>query len=216
MLLGKKGTDSQNNYCNPRCACAPRVNNNSNNNNYRNNDINISLDAEHYDSFLLTHSYGNCVPFDTSTLPSRTPCDDLFQQGVDYVYIPYTRTGGDLRSYLRFLVDIDIAFQLAPDRCKREAQLILCHYFLPPCGNSTVFEPPTSVCKDVCNYLRNLCPVEYEFMLEYFQQQPSLSQAGLTFINCSNTGEYIEPLPHCCSDVGIDIRKSLKLSLLLN
>ena len=145
-----------------------------------------------------------------SHLTLGTPCDDLFQQGVDYVYIPNTRTGGDLRSYLRFFRDTDLAFQLAPDKCKREAQLVLCHHFLPPCGNSTVFEPPTSVCKDVCNYLRSLCLVEYEFVLDYFQQRPGLLLAGLTLINCSNTGEYIEPLPHCCSDVGIDIRKSLK------
>ena len=155
------------------------------------------------------HSYGNCVPYDTNTIPSGTPCNDLFQQRVDYVYIPYTRTGGDLRSYLGFLRDVNFVFQLAP-QCKREAQLILCHYFLPPCGNSTVLKPPTSVCKDVCNYLRSLCPVEYEFVLDYFQQRPGLLLAGLTLINCSNTGEYIEPLPHCCSDVGIDIRKSLK------
>ena len=159
--------------------------------------------------FWFTHSYGNCVPYDLSSASLGTPCDELFQQGVDYVYMPYTRVGGQLSPYLSFFEDTHIAFQLAPDRCKRQTQLAMCHYFLPPCGNSTVFKPPTSVCDDICNHLFDLCPAEFEFALQYFEQRPGLVQAGLSFINCSNTGEYLEPLPYCCSDVGVSIRKLL-------
>ena len=149
---------------------------------------------------MLTHSYGNCVPFDSSSLDSETPCDDLFEQGVDYVYISNNREGGDLRSYLRFFESAIFAFKIAPDRCKREGKLLMCHYFLPPCGNSTVFEPPTSVCEVVCNYVRSLCPAAYIGAVDYFQQEHNVS------LNCSNTGEYLETLPHCCSDVGVDVR----------
>ena len=99
----------------------------------------------------------------------------------------------------------NLAFTIVPDLCNREVQLILCHYFLPPCGNSTVFEPLTSVCEDICNYFHDLCPEIIKDVSNYLNQR-----YNQTLINCSNTGEGIEPLPHCCSDVGINIRKSLK------
>ena len=176
--------------------------------------LNNNMNRMNEQCFLVyIYSYGNCVPFNSSSTRLGTPCDELFQQGVDYVYMPYTRKGGQLRSYLQFLEDVYIAFQLAPDLCKRQAQLGMCHYFLPPCGNSTVFEPPTPVCDDICNHIHDLCPVEFEFVVQYFEQRPRLVEAGLTFINCSNTGEYLEPLPYCCSDVGISIRKCMKYEL---
>ena len=125
------------------------------------------------------------------------------------MYIPLTRgkARGDLESYLRFFMDTDLAFNLAPERCIKEARLILCHFALPPCGNVTVFEPPTSVCEDVCNYLRSLCPEEFLQVSEYFRIRTDLARYGLTMINCSNTGEYLEPLEHCCSDLTIKIRE---------
>ena len=167
----------------------------------------MSVNVEYNKSFLLTCSYGNCVPFDSSSLDSGTFCDDLLQQGVDYVYIPYTEEGGDLRSYLNTFANLNLVFKIIPDRCKREATLILCHSFLPPCGNSTVYEPPTSICEDDCNYVRDLCPVEYLGAAEYFRQQRNYS------FTCSNTGEFLDTLPHCCSDVGVDVRKSLNYFL---
>ena len=95
-----------------------------------------------------------------------------------------------------------------PLRCLDEARAILCHYFLPPCGNETVFEPPSSVCEETCDYLRYLCPEEFEALMEYFRSREHiLGRLGVTMINCSNTGEYIAPLDHCCSDLNIEIRK---------
>ena len=90
----------------------------------------MDVNVEYNKSFFVTHSYGNCVPFDSSSLDSGTVCDDLFQQGIDYVYIPYTREGGDLTSFLMLIQSANLAFAFVPDRCKREVQLILCHYFL--------------------------------------------------------------------------------------
>ena len=93
------------------------------------------------------------------------------------------------------------------DNCRDPALQVLCHYYFPPCGNSTIFEPPTSVCMEACNYLQDICPNEWREVVAYFDENDSIVRSyGATFINCSNTGEYLDPLPYCCSDVGIDIR----------
>lgn len=131
----------------------------------------------------------------------------MYTQEVTYVYVPFTRVGY-LEGYLSFFQDTQLTFDLVPEECVDEARVILCHYFLPPCGNITVFEPPTSVCEDVCEYLRSLCPTEFELVEAYFEQRADLlTQYGLTMINCSDTGEYLNELDHCCSDLSIDICK---------
>ena len=156
----------------------------------------------------MLYRYGNCVPYDTSSLTRGTPCDDLHIQNVDNVFIPYNRAGGNLQYYLSFVRDTDLLFSFIPEICRDEAKLVICHYFSPTCGNSTVFEPPTSVCEDICNYLRSLCPMEWEQASEYFEVRPDLASIGFTMINCSNTGEYLPP-SHCCEDLGIEIRKCI-------
>ena len=84
----------------------------------------------------------------------------------------------------------------------------MCHYYISTCGNSTVFEPPTSVCQDVCEYLWNLCPDQFQQLALHFLRNANvLTPAGLTMINCSNTGDYISPLQHSCSDLDIKIRE---------
>ena len=151
-----------------------------------------------------TYRYGNCVPYNSSSLRQGTPCDDLYIQNVDYVFIPFDRANGTLENYLYFVEKTRIAFNLAPEICKHEAKVVFCHYFLPPCGNSAVFEPPTSVCKDVCSYTHSLCPEQWALVKEFMKNQPRYVENGFTMINCSNTGEYLDPLSHCCEDLGIN------------
>ena len=62
-----------------------------------------------------------------------------------------------------------------------------------------------SVCQDVCDHLHNLCPLLFEQLEVYFSG--TVTPEGVTMINCSDTGEYIAPLQHCCEDLDIDIRK---------
>ena len=89
-----------------------------------------------------------------------------------------------------------------------EVREVLCHYYLRPCGNATVFELPTSVCEDVCKHLENLCPeVVREIDIFFETNKEILAPYGLTMINCSNTGDYLPPIHHCCTSLGIDIRK---------
>ena len=162
------------------------------------------------------YRYGNCVPYDISSFERGTLCDDLYIQDVDYsyVFIPYNRGGGDLKYFLGFVDDAELVFSFVPEICIDEAKLVICHYFLPTCGNSTVFESPTSICEDTCNYLRSLCPVEWEQVSQFLDSQPFLKGIGFTMINCSNTGEYLPP-SHCCEDLGIGIRKCITVVISL-
>ena len=124
------------------------------------------------------------------------------------VYLSSRRLGGNFQLYLSFFDDTQVFFNFIPEVCINEARKILCHYYLPTCGNSTTFEPPTSVCRDVCEYLWSLCPEVYEEFSRFFESNElRLSPIGLTMINCSNTGDYINPLHHCCTDLDIAIRK---------
>ena len=133
-------------------------------------------------------------------------CDAIYTPGVDYIYVSYQRTGGDLDTYRNIIeVAAGLLIALFRDECRDLAIRILCHYFLPPCGNSTTFKPPTSVCMETCNNLRETCPNEWNLALAYFEENENDARSnGATFINCSDTGEYINPLPHCCSNLGID------------
>ena len=125
------------------------------------------------------------------------------------MFLSSRRAGGDFNRYLRIFRDTALFFSFIPERCINEARKILCHYYLPTCGNSTVFEPPTSVCEDVCNHANYICPDEFrQLTLHFTNNAGELRPLGLTMINCSNTGDFISPLQHCCSDLGIDIRKS--------
>ena len=131
----------------------------------------------------------------------ETLCDGLYTPGVDHVYIPYRRQDVALIT----LLENAAAFrERVPDKCLDPAIRVFCHYYLPPCGNTTLFEPPTSVCMEVCNYLGDLCPSEWEQAVTFFEVNEALFYEA--FINCSNTGEYLDPNPYCCSDVGVDIR----------
>ena len=151
--------------------------------------------------------YGKCIRYDTSNLDLGLPCDDLFKQGVENVFLPNDRANGNFQLYIQIIGNARLVFSLIPQRCAEEANLILCHYLFPPCGNSTVFNPPTSVCGEVCDYLQSLCPDEFALAIAHFGAQPRLMELGFTMINCSHTGEYLEPLQYCCSDVDVEIRE---------
>ena len=157
---------------------------------------------------MYLYRFGNCAPYEADE--ESLSCDALYTPGVDYIYLSYRRLGGDILSYRQAITaSAKLLLFKFRDECRDPALRILCHYYFPPCGNSTVFEPPTSVCMETCNYLREICPNQWNDVEAHFEENHStVSSYGATFINCSNTGEYLDPLPYCCSDVGVDIRMS--------
>ena len=160
---------------------------------------------EHSPPNICTYRFGNCLPY--KIRERGNPCDLVYTEGIDYIYLPDRRTGGDIDRYLNLVEDASLILSLVPDKCLDPALRVLCHFYFPPCGNSTHFQSPTSVCIEFCNYLQELCPFEWGQAIAFFEENDSrLRPQGLTFINCSNTGEYLDPLSYCCSDVGLQIR----------
>ena len=159
------------------------------------------------DVYFLPSSYGVCEAY----MGGVTLCNSVFRAGVDLVYIPYTRTRGDQRLLSSYMNDSNsFVSPLMQERCREVTIKLLCNYYLIPCGNSSVFQPPVSVCSEQCFHLRNdLCPNEWEQVLAFFRSNPELVALGLGFIECNNTGLILEPLPHCCTDAGITLRKCL-------
>ena len=140
------------------------------------------------------------MPYQRGT--RSTPCDNLFTPGVDYVYIPYRRALGSIETLNSFIADTNIVVDLIGERCREAARKAVCYFYYPPCGNSTTFQPPKSICQDECLYVKDtLCPVEWALAQDHFQNIPNLLNSyNLHFINCSNPATYIEPLPRCCFD----------------
>lgn len=102
----------------------------------------------------------------------------------------------------------------ALESCYDTAVKVICHFYLPSCGNATHFQPPTSVCSETCYQLRDLCPVEWDLVVSTFEENRILLEAdGLLFIECDNPGHYLSPLPHCCSNAGVN---TCKLTLKYN
>jgi len=148
------------------------------------------------------------VPF--KILEHGTPCDIYYTPGVDYVYIPYQRAGGNIDEYLYNLELAGLFISGVPlHQCFESAKEVLCHYLLPPCGNASILAPPTYGCAKECNYVAEICFTEWEQLRTFIETHRDTGQCyGLTPLNCSNTGEYLffESYSVCCSDVGIDIR----------
>jgi len=149
------------------------------------------------------------VPYQRGARP--TPCDNLFTPGVDYVYIPYRRAFGRIETLNRIIADTNIVVDLIGERCREAARKAVRYFYYPPCGNSTTFEPPISVCQDECAYIRDeLCSIEWQLALQHLAGIPDiLNTYNIHFLNCSDPAAYIEPLPHCCLDGIVQIGEFL-------
>ncbi len=149
-----------------------------------------------------------------------TACNSVISAG-DYIYIPYGRVDGDQKRLTEQFNMASIIVTLLPPRCLEVVRKLLCTYYFIPCGKLHSFDnvsgqnfvemiPPVSVCSEPCFYLQNdLCPEEWKTAIEYFESRPDLVAVGLGFINCSEPGVLLEPLPYCCTDAGITTCKPM-------
>ena len=145
-----------------------------------------------FKSQLAHCRYGSCVPFSEYMLGSGIPCDRVYESGTDYVYI--------IESIQTLNVIWEIEEELQEDSyCIDSLLRMICHYYLPPCGNSTDFEPPTSVCSDACYLLSKMCPTHWG----YFESELRKENIPL---NCSYV-EYVYSLYDSCSDLGVRTSK---------
>ena len=91
------------------------------------------------------------------------------------------------------------------DHCNDIVRRVICHFYLSPCGNSTHFESPTSVCKETCHQIGKMCGQEWESIVVLFElNRLALASDGMTFINCEDPGRHLKPLPYQCSNLNIN------------
>ena len=121
----------------------------------------------------------------------------MYQEGRDYVYISKQRTVEYYKNILNAIHETEQFFKrhLNDDKCTNSTIRMICHYYLPPCGNSTHFEPPTSVCEAACELQSDEC----SSLLANFQQRLMTGDQ----LNCSTS--ILDPLPHLCYNLGLDI-----------
>ena len=147
--------------------------------------------------FVYDFRYGTCIPFSLSpTLNFTTLCEGVYQKGKDYVYISKQKTADYYAKLLNVIGETEHLLRktFVENECTDPFLRMICHYYLPPCGNSTHFEPPTSVCEYACELQSEKC----HFFLDNFQHRLTGDQ-----LNCSTS--ILDPLPHSCSNLGYDI-----------
>ena len=158
--------------------------------------------------FVYDFRYGACIPFSLSpTLNFTTLCEGVYQKGKDYVYISKQETADYYVNLLNVIGETEYLLRenFADNECTDPLLRMICHYYLPPCGNSTHFEPPTSVCEAACELQSEKCQI----FLENFQQ--TLKRFTGDQLNCSTS--ILDPLPHSCSNLGLCKNQSLLVDL---
>ena len=157
----------------------------------------------YYNTMYSTrHRYGSCVPFSPKGI--ETICDGIYKPGINYIYIPSNGDGGRNRQFIRkFEIFSVLVLVHSHSVCREPMFHLLCHYYYPPCGKAKDFIPPAAVCSEQCRAITELCPLEWaEIAKEYVSR---VSPEGVSFIDCNSTGDYLAPLPHCCSDLPLNI-----------
>ena len=107
----------------------------------------------------------------------------------------------------RALDAVSVVLVTTPNRCKDLIRNVLCLYYYPPCGFNETFTPLVSICPEECFHIQHECAdvwKQVESLLNVFE-------SDLEVINCSNPGQILDPLPHCCVDAGITMDTSTSI-----
>ena len=141
-----------------------------------------------------------------------SPCDDVFTEDVDLVYIPNIRANGN-QSYIRNLAE-DFGEEgtvvFLSTSCRDFIVKSVCLDLYLPCGRNGIYHVPRVVCPEVCRYLsETLCPADYqriEFLTE--QLDPDfVNNIGFEIANCSSNQAFIDEFldlnQDCCTNAGV-------------
>ena len=123
-------------------------------------------------------------------------CDDEVGENAS-IYIR-----GGTQAHLTSTLNSDIlvsALHTTSSRCQDLIRNVLCLYFYSPCGFNGTFTAPVSICSEECFYVQHQCESTWKQLVDILK----ISKPDDGFINCSNPGQRLNPLPHCCVDAGI-------------
>ena len=127
-------------------------------------------------------------------------CDSVVRPGIDSVYARSKL--GNQRTIAQLLNikirDVETLIDDHDSSCVKQAFRALCYFYLPPCGNSTHFVPPSSICQEQCYMIQNECRKTWKTLLLAFKSVEPV-------IQCNDTSKLLFPVAHCCTDAGISM-----------
>ena len=152
---------------------------------------------------IAIRSGGVCQPYSDMQLLQESICDNVFEAGVDLVYIPHGRF--DSLAQLRdAMEDLTAVLTFISGRCQRVAEIVICTHFYSPCGHENATQIPTYICPEACYYISDdLCRSEWE---QANSLLPLSYGETFTLPNCSNTDEHLKFLnlsSDCCTNGNI-------------
>ena len=126
-------------------------------------------------------------------------CADVVRLDIDHVYARSRL--GDQNTIAQLLnkklTRVENIIADHDGNCVKQVLRVLCHFYLPPCGNATHPTPPSSICQRECQMVQEKCEKTWEAVL--------LAFAGVTpVINCNDTSSLLFPVPHCCTGAGLE------------
>ena len=170
---------------------------------------------------VLYRTNGSCEPYLGSSLNIRSPCDQFFTPGVDYVYMLNNRLRGSQRTLRGFADDFDAALIFFSLECRSEAIKFLCYNYYLPCGYNGTYHVPQFVCSDFCKYIsqQSLCLAEWQRGASFLASRLDIlypNEETLNLPDCNHTDEHISYLNlsnDCCYNGNIETSKSTCLQL---
>ena len=125
-------------------------------------------------------------------------CEGVLRQGVDFVYAKSSL--GNQTVIADFLNKEIRDIDSGDEDCIKMMYRVLCHYYLPPCGNTTHTAPPSSICQEECQMVQDKCKDTWNaalLLLHIGDIKP--------VIDCTDTSKIIFPVPHCCTGAGLGL-----------
>ena len=144
---------------------------------------------------VFLYSYGECSLYISKT----TACDYMLNSGIDYVYASFKLGSQSTISHLlnEAVKNVEqLIDKRDEDQCIKQVFRVLCHFYLPPCGNSTHPVPPSFICQEECQMVQEMCKKTWTFFDVVLRDKS---------IDCSDTSRLLFPVSHCCSDAGLDL-----------
>ena len=157
---------------------------------------------------------GNCTPYLPSITNRVSPCDNVFNVGVDHVYVPVERARGNqqrLRTYLENSSAYTAMLGVSNQGCIDAFIKAICVHLYLPCGSNSSIHVPQFLCPDTCRYITDdVCRESWPLVVERMRTSlhPALRNMGLDLPVCNNTSKIIASLnlsDDCCSNGGIVI-----------
>ena len=145
---------------------------------------------------FFSYSFGKCATYEFHT----DVCNGVLRVGLDTVYIS-NRLRGNQSSISANLNNLILAMEdiitTHDKECVEQVYRVICHYYLPPCGNITYTQSPSSLCQEECVHVEESCQATWRIAELVFTGSP--------FIDCEDTSQLLSPLPNCCTGAGIKL-----------